>query len=255
MSRRKAQNIITDSDYEELKKSYKFIIDDENEQQEEDEQSKSNQKSSWKDRMVQTYHSHLYKTHVIADLTQYKTSRIGLRWRTEQEVMIGKGVETCGNKHCPSYDLAKHIEASMSKTLVTEALKSYNDTSPSIKQEDDEWERLRKFPYGVGLHDYEVHFAYEEQGEKKEELVKLRLCLRCAPMLFYKKGGALGALMARQHVEELDAESLDEQRKDSSVETLVKGSESTTVAKRRKYMAESEKIDSIPREKRKRSRE
>jgi len=55
--------------------------------------------------MVRRYHSHLYKTHVIADFSKYETpsSQIGLRWRTEAEVSSGMGVDTCGNKHCPCY--------------------------------------------------------------------------------------------------------------------------------------------------------
>lgn len=250
MSRRKAQNIITDSDYEELKKSYKFIIDDD---AEEEETSKSDPTSSWKDRMVQTYHRHLYKTHVIADLTQYKTSRIGLRWRTEEEVIIGKGVDTCGNKHCPSYDMAEDGNVSISQSLVAQAaLKVYNDTTcPSIQREDDELNRLRELPYGVGLCNYEVHFAYKEQGETKEELVNLRLCLRCAPKLFYKKGGALGALMARQNVKDWKADTLDEPQNNSSDEISVVGSAS--FAKRKSYKAGTETVENTSSEKSHRS--
>ena len=44
--------------------------------------------------------------------------------------------------------------------------------------------RLSDVPHGIGLHDYEVNFAYVEGGTRKRELVKVRLCLRCAPLLF-----------------------------------------------------------------------
>ena len=37
------------------------------------------------------------------------------------------------------------------------------------------------------MHDYEVDFVYVEQRIKKRELVKVRLCLRCAPLLFVAK--------------------------------------------------------------------
>ena len=58
------------------------------------------------------------------------------------------------------------------------------------EQENNEVVRLESLPYGVGLHDYEVDFVYVEQQVKKRELVKVRLCLRCAPLLFIadKKG-------------------------------------------------------------------
>ena len=48
--------------------------------------------------------------------------------------------------------------------------------------------RLSNVPYGIGLHDYELDFAYDERGARKRELVKARLCLRCAPILFVARG-------------------------------------------------------------------
>jgi protein FRA10AC1 len=52
-----------------------------------------------------------------------------MRWRTEQEVVNGKGQFSCGNKTCPESE---------------------------------------------GLRTWEVNFAYKEQEEKKNALVKLR---------------------------------------------------------------------------------
>jgi protein FRA10AC1 len=51
-------------------------------------------------------------------------------------------------------------------------------------REREEIGRLSGVPHGTGLHDYEVDFAYVEGGARKRELVKVRLCLRCAPLLF-----------------------------------------------------------------------
>ena len=60
--------------------------------------------------------------------------------------------------------------------------------SYSLKeQEKNEIARLETVPYGIGLHDYEVDFVYVEQQVKKRELVKVRLCLRCTPLLFIAK--------------------------------------------------------------------
>lgn len=55
--------------------------------------------------------------------------QIAMRWRTEQEVVNGKGQFSCGNKTCPEAE---------------------------------------------GLRTWEVNFAYREQEEKKNALVKLR---------------------------------------------------------------------------------
>jgi hypothetical protein len=52
------------------------------------------------------------------------------------------------------------------------------------RPEREERERLSRVPHGIGLHDYEVDFTYVEGGARKRELVKVRLCLRCAPLLF-----------------------------------------------------------------------
>lgn len=61
-------------------------------------------------------------------------------------------------------------------------------------RERAEQKRLSRLPPGTGLHDYEVDFAYAERGIKKRELVKVRLCLRCAPLLFLAKENAGGAM-------------------------------------------------------------
>ena len=98
--------------------------------------------SSWQERMVAKYHEHLFKEFALADLSV--PGRIGLRWRTRQEVLSGRGDRTCGNKRC------RNSSGVMDK-LVT----------------------------------LEVPFSYEEHGERKKELVKLRLCVNCRPLLSY----------------------------------------------------------------------
>lgn len=72
----------------------------------------------------------------------HTSGRIGLRWRTESEVIAGRGQFTCASKHCDS----------------------------------DE-----------NLHSYEVPFEYSEKNVRKNELVKVRVCINCARKLFYEK--------------------------------------------------------------------
>ena len=70
-------------------------------------------------------------------------------------------------------------------------------------RESEETVRVRAFPHGTLLTDFEVPFSYKEQGERKTELVKLCLCIRCAPLLFVSKGEKqpyLAACQARQDV-------------------------------------------------------
>ena len=46
------------------------------------------------------YYDQLYKEFAIVDLSKYKESQFGLRWRTEVEVVEGKGQYICGGKNC-----------------------------------------------------------------------------------------------------------------------------------------------------------
>ncbi|XP_074320993.1 uncharacterized protein LOC141657607 isoform X2 [Silene latifolia] len=46
--------------------------------------------TSLEQRLVKRYYDKLFKEYCIADMSKYKTGKIGLRWRTEKEVMSGK---------------------------------------------------------------------------------------------------------------------------------------------------------------------
>lgn len=97
---------------------------------------------SWGNRLARRYYEKLYKEFALADLSRYREGKVGLRWRTEAEVVTGKGQLSCANKRCD-------------------------------KEE--------------GLVSYELPFAYTERGDRKSALVKVRVCVRCAERLFYKK--------------------------------------------------------------------
>ncbi|KAK0041344.1 protein FRA10AC1 [Biomphalaria pfeifferi] len=55
---------------------------------------------SWEKKLAKRYYDKLFKEYCIADLSRYKENKIGMRWRTEKEVIEGKGQFTCGNKKC-----------------------------------------------------------------------------------------------------------------------------------------------------------
>ncbi|KAL7083590.1 hypothetical protein ACP275_14G173500 [Erythranthe tilingii] len=86
-SSRDALPVKTDQDT--LREGYRFI------RSEEDDMN-----PSWEQRLVKRYYDKLFKEYCIADMSHYKTGKIGLRWRTEKEVISGKGQFACGNKHC-----------------------------------------------------------------------------------------------------------------------------------------------------------
>ncbi|KAG8363602.1 hypothetical protein BUALT_Bualt19G0039500 [Buddleja alternifolia] len=88
------------TDQDTLREGYRFI------RTEEDDMN-----HSWEQRLVKRYYDKLFKEYCIADMSHYKTGKIGLRWRTEKEVMSGKGQFVCGNKHCNQKDGLSSYEA------------------------------------------------------------------------------------------------------------------------------------------------
>ena len=265
------------SDYDELRRHFQFVLPD---------GDGEGFGSTWQERMVRGYHSKLYKEYVLADLSRaLATGQVGMRWRTESEVVSGLGHRTCGNLACrvhvsgdssseaaerrereEEYHAAarRHIgigvpevgegrdpvgvllpdqsrgeklreylsscarehsrrdeEGGRDDGRRRESKKRKKHRKHSSKDRSGDGERreerrLSKVPHGLGLHDYEVDFAYRERGERKRELVKARLCLRCAPLLFASKlskeggrgGGNAPAVAAREAREKAARDSV-----------------------------------------------
>ena len=98
----------------------------------------------WETRMVRRYYDELHKEYAICDLSRWREGGVGLRWRTEAEVVSGVGERVCAAKGCAATD---------------------------------------------GLRSYELPFDYEERGEAKRALVKVRVCRACAKKLRPRAGG------------------------------------------------------------------
>lgn len=75
-----------------LSKHFQFIRND--------EQDIQAGEKDWQVRMSVRYYQQLFREFALADLSRYEEGKIGLRWRTEREVVTGKGQFTCGNKAC-----------------------------------------------------------------------------------------------------------------------------------------------------------
>ncbi|XP_076631776.1 protein FRA10AC1 homolog [Colletes latitarsis] len=118
------------TDYDVIRENHRFLWDEDNDVQD-----------TWGARLAKKYYDKLFKEYCIADLTYYKHNKVALRWRTEKEVVVGKGQFECGNKKCKEKE---------------------------------------------GLKSWEVNFGYLEHGEKKNALVKLRLCPECSVQLNYR---------------------------------------------------------------------
>ncbi|PKA59539.1 hypothetical protein AXF42_Ash016563 [Apostasia shenzhenica] len=96
-----AFRIKTDNDT--IREEYRFIIFEDDDMD-----------STWEKRLVKRYHDKLFKEYCIADMSQYKKGKIGLRWRTENEVISGKGQFICGNKYCDEKDELGSYEVNFS---------------------------------------------------------------------------------------------------------------------------------------------
>uniref|UniRef100_A0A6M2DGY9 Protein fra10ac1 log isoform x2 plutella xylostella n=1 Tax=Xenopsylla cheopis TaxID=163159 RepID=A0A6M2DGY9_XENCH len=116
------------TDLDVIRENHKFLWDDVD-------------ADTWGKKLAKRYYDKLFKEYTICDLSRYKENKVALRWRTRQEVVVGKGQFICGTKKC------------------------------EIRDE---------------LRTWEVNFAYIEDNEKKNALVKLRLCPDCSVKLNYK---------------------------------------------------------------------
>lgn len=102
---------------------------------------------AWEVRLAKKYYSRLFKEYAIADFSRYGPNaggggggggQLGLRWRTQAEVVSGRGQFSCGARGCSERD---------------------------------------------GLGSFEVPFGYQEAGQRRAALVKLRLCPAHAALL------------------------------------------------------------------------
>lgn len=130
--KRNASNYKTDSDI--IRENHRFLWEEEDEA------------TTWGQQLAKTYYDRLFKEYCLCDLSRYKEKKVGMRWRTEKELVIGKGQFFCGNVHCSTQE---------------------------------------------SLNSWEVLFGYVEHGQKKNALVKLRLCEKCSDKLHYGYKGKL----------------------------------------------------------------
>lgn len=84
------------TDYDLIKQHSKFIWPD----QDRHDLDKKDDIDQWEKRMAKKYYDNLFKEYAIADLKNYKTHGVALRWRTKSEVISGKGQFECGNIKC-----------------------------------------------------------------------------------------------------------------------------------------------------------
>lgn len=147
------------TDKDTLREGYRFI------RSEEDDLD-----PSWEQRLVKRYYNKLFKEYCIADMSQYRTGKIGLRWRTEKEVISGKGQFVCGNKHCgekdglASYEVNfSYIEAGESKQALVKLVTCERCAKKLNYKKQKEKEKLKR-------NEKEVLQRKRERSESDDDL-------------------------------------------------------------------------------------
>lgn len=153
---RNASNDVHDLDI--VKRHYRFLM--ENDTDAADKSHASNEKLDsehngelllWEKKVALKYYKRLHQEYCIIDLTLYKTNNVGMRWRTEREVIDGKGHFTCGSRKCT---VRSSADVGLQSWEVNFAYTEKNDAGDLVK---------------------------------KNALVKVRLCEECSAKLNHNK--------------------------------------------------------------------
>lgn len=99
-----AQPLATKTDKDVLREHFQFLRDDQADEA----------NDTWEVRFAKKYHDRLFKEYALADLSRYRESKIGFRWRTEKELVAGKGQFSCGSLSCAEYEGLESFEVNFS---------------------------------------------------------------------------------------------------------------------------------------------
>ena len=90
------------TEYELLMENHQFLWDEDD------------QVDTWAKRLAKKYYDKLFKEYCICDLSRYKENKVAMRWRTQQELIDGKGQFICGDKRCQEKDGLRSWEVNFS---------------------------------------------------------------------------------------------------------------------------------------------
>ncbi|WVF70969.1 hypothetical protein IAT40_005765 [Kwoniella sp. CBS 6097] len=156
---------------------------------------------TWEERVARSYESKLFKEFALIDLKHYKSKRFALRWRTAPEVISGIGESTCASLRCrhhrppaptpdplPSNGTGPAPLTASNLRFRDPDIDAESSVPSSARRsatavEGDESESVEEMP---PLRSFELPFVYAEAGERKETLVKVRLCPGCQRKLTWK---------------------------------------------------------------------
>ncbi|KAJ1553600.1 hypothetical protein HK405_007455 [Cladochytrium tenue] len=161
-----------------LKEHHRFLRDDDDEDAAE---------ATWEQRVARRYYDKLFKEFCLANLERYREGKIALRWRTQREVVDGKGQFSCGNLKCEFSEPRTQARRPSSGVVIGEVRFSSSRAGGGGGGGNRVEGAEGATPAMPPLKSWEVNFAYVEAGERRNALVKLRLCPACGVMLNYRR--------------------------------------------------------------------
>ncbi|WVQ71271.1 hypothetical protein IAR50_000797 [Cryptococcus sp. DSM 104548] len=180
------------TEWDVLRENHRFIRDDEEPGE-----------VGWEERLARAYESKLFKEYALIDLKHYKSKKLALRWRTAPEVVDGIGEDSCASLRCEFHHPSNQSTSSFMEETASRGRGSSESYRPDggsfhppmistgYRQDRDHdgdrrGEKRRKEKKMPRLKAFELPFVYAEAGERKEALVKVRLCPRCTDKLLWK---------------------------------------------------------------------
>ncbi|WVQ65213.1 uncharacterized protein L199_003386 [Kwoniella botswanensis] len=172
------------SDWDVVKENHRFIRDDE-----------EPQNVSWEERVARAYESKLFKEFALIDLKHYKSHQFALRWRIAPEVISGVGEDTCGSLRCKYHNPPsttspnggeRERQISLSNLRFKDPDTASSSRLSSVRRDHDDDDVAEDIDEIPPLSSYELPFVYMEDNQRKEALVKVRLCGRCERKLKWK---------------------------------------------------------------------
>ncbi|ODN84066.1 hypothetical protein L202_00088 [Cryptococcus amylolentus CBS 6039] len=192
------------TEWDVLRENHRFIRDDEEPGE-----------VGWEERLARAYESKLFKEYALIDLKHYKSKKLALRWRTAPEVVDGIGEESCASLRCdfhhpPSSSASFLDEGRGSPESYRPDGRSFQPPGGSRQDHEQDWERggqkRRRDKKMPRLSAFELPFVYAEAGERKEALVKVRLCPKCTGKLLWKPDEDEGSKRHGHRSEDRDRE-------------------------------------------------
>lgn len=119
--------------------------------------------------------------------------QIALRWRTPEEVVRSIGEETCGSLRCAYHTFDPAHPPPALNTVRSPSLPSSLPPYHLLSTRSSRSVVVRfrsstdKKIYFLGLVQFELPFAYEEDGRARSAMVKVVVCRRCSKKLSYNR--------------------------------------------------------------------